>query len=119
MRRVKITKKPWGEEHLFACTDTYAGKTLFINKGHRLSLQFHCVKVETLFLVSGKIRLIKGVGKRLKTLIVDPGMAFHLPCKTIHRIEALKKSCLFEVSTPQLHDVVRLEDDYKREKKHG
>ncbi|MCK9582131.1 MAG: hypothetical protein M0Q46_00685 [Endomicrobiales bacterium] len=119
LQRPIITKKPWGSEELFAHTSRYAAKILVINKGHRLSLQYHRVKDETLLLLSGQLRLVISDGKTLKESIISKNVAFHLPPKTIHRMEALEKCILVEVSTPQLKDVVRLHDDYNREKKNG
>jgi len=116
--KVKITKKPWGEERLFALTPRYAGKILIIRKGHRLSLQLHKRKVETLYLEDGVLKL--SVGKQLNKLskkIITSGTVFHLPAKTIHRMEAIRNCRLVEVSTPELWDVVRIEDDYNRVKK--
>lgn len=115
MQKLRIIRKPWGEEHLFALKDRYAGKILIINKGHRLSLQYHNKKEETLYLLEGVIKLTTGKQRsRLKSKVVKKGCVFHLPAKTIHRMEAIETSHLVEVSTPELSDVVRLEDDYNR-----
>jgi len=112
---LKISKKPWGEEHLFALGNKYAGKILVIRKGHRLSLQYHLKKEETLYLLKGTLKLTLGMRKeRLREKVVKEGHIFHLPPRTIHRMEALKNCRLIEVSTPELDDVVRLEDDYQR-----
>ena len=114
---VKITKKPWGEERLFALSDKYAGKILIIRKGHRLSLQYHNKKEETLYLEDGVLKLLIGdrIGK-LKTKVITNGCVFHISPKTIHRMEAIENCRLVEVSTHQLDDVIRLEDDYNRVK---
>jgi mannose-6-phosphate isomerase-like protein (cupin superfamily) len=115
LKRIEITKKPWGEEHLFALTRKYAGKILRIMKGHRLSLQYHKKKDETLLLREGKMKLSIGRDrKKLKSKIVNEGCVFYFPRKTIHRMEALEDCLLIEVSTPELEDVVRLHDDYER-----
>ncbi|MBN1824141.1 MAG: hypothetical protein JW803_07475 [Endomicrobiales bacterium] len=114
---MRIIKKPWGEERLFALTKKYAGKLLIVRKTHRLSLQYHEKKEETLYLQSGLLKLIVGSSPRnLKTKIITSGKVFHLPPKTVHRMEALKDCVLVEVSTPELWDVVRIEDDYNRVK---
>lgn len=112
----KIKPKPWGREIWFAATDHYAGKILEVKKGARLSLQFHERKEETQFLFSGKVRLTFGLdAKKLRTKILNAGDVFHIPPKTIHRIEGVAPlSKIFEVSTPQLDDVVKLADDYGR-----
>lgn len=115
MAKIQITKKPWGEERLFALTGNYAGKILFIRKGHRLSLQYHERKEETLYLEDGILKLTLGGKKgKLVSRIVSSGHIFHLPPRTIHRMEALQNCRLIEVSTPQLKDVIRLQDDYDR-----
>ena len=118
MHKMKIVKKPWGEERLFANTNKYVGKIIIINKGHRLSLQYHKIKNETLLLDKGKLKLtIVKKNRKFKTKIVKSGYIFYLPPKTVHRMEAIKTCRLIEVSTPELWDVVRLEDDYNRIKK--
>jgi len=108
---VKRVHKPWGHERIFARAAKYVGKILVIEKGHRLSLQFHRVKHESLMVLRGRLKL--RLGK--KTRIVGPGVAFTIPPRTIHRFEAVTgRVTLIEVSTPELTDVVRLRDDYGR-----
>ena len=109
------TEKPWGYEILFALTDNYAGKVLFIKKGHRLSLQYHEVKEETIYLFSGKMLFIYEEKGQMKEAVLNPGDRFHIPPKMKHRMQALENCFVFEVSTPHLEDVVRLQDDYGRE----
>jgi len=106
----KIVDKPWGREIWYAHTDRYAGKVLEVTGGHLLSLQKHRVKHETLYLLTGRIRLT------LDDELFDwlPGTAVSIPPDTVHRMEALEDSVLLEVSTPELDDVVRLEDRYGR-----
>jgi len=107
--------KPWGEELLFARTARYAGKILRIRAGESLSLQYHERKDETIYLYQGRLRLLlpdetdPGAQKTLAA-----GEAVHLPPGTRHRLEALTDCVVFEVSTPELDDVVRLEDRYGR-----
>ncbi len=108
---MEILEKPWGEERLFALTAQYAGKLLHINKGARLSLQKHQVKDETLYILSGMVKLtVNGIdfmaGKDCQSIRIKAG--------EIHRIEAIIDSTIIEVSTPELDDVVRIEDDYGR-----
>jgi mannose-6-phosphate isomerase len=112
----KIKLKPWGREIWFATTKNYAGKILEVKKGERLSLQFHKKKEETQFLFSGKIRLTFGVdSQKLKSKILKAGEVFHIPPGMIHRIEGVESlSKIFEVSTPELTDVVKISDDYGR-----
>jgi mannose-6-phosphate isomerase-like protein (cupin superfamily) len=109
------TEKPWGYELLFALTNQYAGKLIFVNKGHRLSLQYHSKKDETLLIQQGKVLLEIGdeVGS-LKSVALNAGDSIHLSPMTMHRLQALEDTVIFEVSTPELADVTRLADDYGR-----
>jgi len=108
--------KPWGHELIWALTDVYCGKVLFVKQGESLSLQFHREKDESWLVQSGRARLELGaVGDAvLKTEIVGPGAAFHYTPGTVHRVTALEDTDILEVSTPHLEDVVRLEDAYGR-----
>jgi len=113
--QVEIKLKPWGKEIWFAHTDKYAGKILHITKGHRYSLQYHEKKEETQYLYKGKVKLIYGTEEAsLQEKILNPGDKFDVRPYTIHRLEALEDSEIFEVSTPELDDVVKLHDDYGR-----
>lgn len=115
MKDVIIKPKPWGREVWFAHTDKYAGKILEVKKGHRLSLQIHEKKMETQFLYKGKIKLYLGMDEaNLAETTLYPGEKIDIPPRTIHRVEALEDSEIFEVSTPELDDVVKLADDYGR-----
>jgi quercetin dioxygenase-like cupin family protein len=112
-----ITKveKPWGHELIWARTGDYVGKLLFIKKGHRLSLQYHREKEETIFLQAGVMQFVfEGQSGSLEDIILKPGEAHHIPVGRKHRMIALEDCTVFEVSTPQLDDVVRLEDSYGR-----
>ena len=113
-RRVE---KPWGWELIWALTDTYAGKLLFVRAGQALSLQYHERKDESWLIQSGRARIQLGpVGAvSLAEEEVGPGAAFHYTPRTVHRITAVEDTTILEVSTPQLDDVVRLEDRYGRE----
>lgn len=114
-RDVQIKVKPWGREIWFAHTDLYAGKILEITKGHRLSLQYHEYKTETLYLLSGKAKITFGKSQdELSERIFNPGDKIDINPYTVHRVEALENTQIFEVSTPHLTDVVKLEDDYGR-----
>ncbi|PHX69139.1 MAG: cupin [Opitutia bacterium] len=125
LQNPKIVIKPWGREIWFADQKQYAGKILEVTKGKRLSLQYHERKTETLYLISGKVRLtyreLQSGEKHESTPITEsnefiwePGSIVHIPVRTIHRFEALEDSVLLEASTPDLTDVVRLQDDYAR-----
>lgn len=107
--------KPWGYELIFAKTARYVGKILHINQGETLSLQYHNVKEETLFVVRGELKLtVESDGDR-RVLPLREGESFHIPPRLIHRMEAVVDTDVAEVSTPELDDVVRLEDRYGRE----
>jgi mannose-6-phosphate isomerase len=110
-------EKPWGYELIWAHSDRYCGKKLFIRQGESLSLQFHKEKDETIYVESGRIEFTIGApGNAVPhSEVVGPGVAFHVTPGTVHRVHALEDSLLLEVSTPQLDDVVRLEDVYGRE----
>jgi mannose-6-phosphate isomerase len=113
-RRVE---KPWGYELIWAHADAYVGKILFVRAGHSLSLQFHNEKDESWYVESGRAELELGaVGQSLLNReVIGPGASFHFVPGTVHRVTALEDTTILEVSTPQLDDVVRLEDQYGRE----
>ena len=109
----KRIEKPWGYEIIWAHTDDYVGKLLHINAGHRLSKQYHVEKEETVYVLSG---LLYDVDESDTVQQFKPGDSFHVIPGQIHRFQAWGEDVEFmEVSTPHLADVVRLEDDYKRE----
>ena len=112
-RRVE---KPWGWELIWAHCESYAGKVLFVRAGHSLSLQFHNEKDESWYVQSGSAEVQLGdAGEAvLSTEIVRPGACFRFRPGTVHRVRALEDTTILEASTPQLDDVVRLEDDYGR-----
>jgi len=113
-RPITQIPKPWGYELIFAQTERYVGKILHINKGESLSLQYHEMKEETLYVVDGELRLtIEHDGDR-RELSLRKGEAFHIPPRLIHRMEAIVDTDVAEVSTTELDDVVRLEDRYGR-----
>jgi mannose-6-phosphate isomerase-like protein (cupin superfamily) len=113
-RRVE---KPWGWELIWALAERYCGKVLFVRAGESLSLQFHREKDESWLVQSGRARLELGAAgeKALKEEVIAPGAAFRFRPGTVHRVTALEDTTILEVSTPQLDDVVRLEDAYGRE----
>ncbi len=113
--KIERVEKPWGYELIWAKTAKYAGKVLHLDKDKRLSYQYHRQKDEALFVASGKILVEleeEGAGK--STSCLKAGECLHIPALTRHRIMAVEDSDLFEVSTPELDDVVRLQDDYGR-----
>ena len=105
-----MVTKPWGSELWITHNDKYAGKKIYIIAGHRTSLQFHKIKQETIYLESGVGRIT--IGK--KTYLLSPGNVYEIKPGVVHRIEATGDCHIIEFSTPELDDVVRLEDDYDR-----
>jgi mannose-6-phosphate isomerase-like protein (cupin superfamily) len=112
MRRVE---KPWGHELIWAETDRYVAKVLFIRQGQRLSRQYHRRKDETFFVETGEMLLEVGQAPSVETLVMKPGDTFRCTPGTVHRMIGKTDVRVFEVSTPELDDVVRLEDAYGRE----
>ncbi|HXY85112.1 MAG TPA: hypothetical protein VEH52_06465 [Gaiellaceae bacterium] len=109
-------EKPWGYELVWAETGDYAGKVLFVRTGESLSLQLHREKDESWLVQSGRATLELGHAvDALTAAEIGPGASFHFPPGTLHRLTALEDTTIVEVSTPQLDDVVRLEDRYGRE----
>jgi len=114
---VRRVEKPWGHELIWAVSETYCGKLLFVKAGAALSLQFHNEKDESWLVQSGRAKLELGdVGQPvLNEEVISAGAAFRYRPGTVHRITALEDTTILEVSTPQLDDVVRLEDHYGRQ----
>ncbi len=109
-------EKPWGHELIWALTDDYCGKLLFVKAGESLSLQFHREKDESWLIHSGRAQLEMGKpGKVPTSEVAGPGAAFRIRPGTVHRVRALEDTTIIEVSTSQIEDVVRLEDKYGRE----
>ena len=114
---VERVEKPWGYEIVYGLTDRYCGKVLFVRKDEELSLQFHREKDAVIYVHEGRIELEvgdPGASGPLDSEVVGPGRAFRLTPGTVHRWRALEDSVVLEVSTPQVDDVVRLEDRYGR-----
>ena len=109
--------KPWGHELIWAETERYVGKVLFIKAGESLSLQFHRVKDESWLVQAGRAKLELGSAGNpvLEEEVVAQGATFRFRPGTVHRVTALEDTTIVEVSTPELDDVVRLEDRYGRE----
>ena len=113
----KRVEKPWGYELWWARTDRYVGKILHVKRGESLSLQYHNVKDETILLQSGRLLFETrpaGTEGELRKIEMKPGDVFHITPGTLHRMTALEDCDIVEVSTPELDDVVRLEDRYGR-----
>ena len=114
---VTRVEKPWGYELHWAKTDRYVGKLIHVNAGHALSLQYHNQKDETIFLWSGRMLFEIKEGEELVKREMKPGEAVHVTPGTVHRMTAIDDCDILEVSTPELDDVVRLEDRYGRVEK--
>jgi mannose-6-phosphate isomerase len=108
-------EKPWGHELIWASTDRYVGKILHVKAGHALSLQYHERKDETIHLLRGRLRFWVGSApERLQEVALQAGESYRIPPGTVHRMEAVTDVDILEASTPDLDDVVRLEDRYGR-----
>jgi len=112
---VKKVPKPWGYETIWAQTDRYVGKILHINAGHALSVQYHNRKDETVHLLSGELIYRVKLGDELQDMRLTTGQSFRITPGTVHQMEAITDCDILEVSTPELDDVVRLQDRYGRE----
>lgn len=112
--RGELVAKPWGYELIWAHTERYVGKILHINKGESLSYQFHRVKDETIRLLSGLMEMDVEVHGARRQLTLKPGDCLHVVPGMKHRMTAVEDCDVLEVSTPELDDVVRLEDRYGR-----
>jgi mannose-6-phosphate isomerase-like protein (cupin superfamily) len=109
-------EKPWGHELIFAVAESYVGKLIFVKAGESLSLQFHKEKDEAWYVLEGRAEIELGAPGEaiLATEVVGPGASFRFPPGTVHRLSAVEDTTILEVSTPQLDDVVRLDDRYGR-----
>jgi mannose-6-phosphate isomerase len=118
---MRVVPKPWGREEIFAENERYAGKLLYISAGQSLSLQYHERKDETLYVLEGEVILLVGADgegdKELTEMRLRPGQSYRIRPGTRHRMRAPETvpCVLVEVSSPELDDVVRLEDAYGRE----
>ncbi|MEP7132015.1 MAG: cupin domain-containing protein [Acidobacteriota bacterium] len=112
MRRVA---KPWGHELVFAENEKYAGKILHLDGGHCLSLQYHERKDETLYVLNGEVALSVEIEGEMQEIRLRKGEAFRIRAGVRHRLRAEAECELVEVSSPELDDVVRLEDAYGRQ----
>ena len=109
-------EKPWGHELRWAVTDRYLGKLIHINKGHQLSLQYHVQKEESIFVASGLLDLVlEDDAGELHVHRMTAGMSARVRPGRRHRFIGVEDTDLFEVSSPEIDDVVRLEDSYGRE----
>ena len=110
-------EKPWGWELIWALTDRYCGKLLFVRSGESLSLQYHEAKDESWYVQEGRAELeLSSVGDADREQVeIQAGDCFRFRPQTVHRLRAIEDTLMIEVSTPEIDDVVRLEDVYGRE----
>jgi mannose-6-phosphate isomerase len=112
---MRIVEKPWGREVWIAHTDRYALKEITVNKGHRSSLQYHVKKHEHIYVIEGSLSIEwENEAGQMETIVLNPGDVVENKPGRKHRVTALETTRLIEASTPELDDVVRVEDDYKR-----
>lgn len=111
----QVIPKPWGQEEVIYIDSRYMFKRLTMKAGHRCSLQYHNMKNETIYVLSGKLRIYVGeTQENLSERIYTSGEFINIHPKIIHRMEAVEDCVYLEASTPEIDDVVRLSDDYQR-----
>ena len=111
----ELIKKPWGKEEIIEINKKYMFKRLTMNKGHRCSLQYHDFKLETIYILDGKLKIFFGEkAEKLTCEIFEKGESITIKPKIIHRMEAIENCVYLESSTPEINDVTRLSDDYVR-----
>jgi mannose-6-phosphate isomerase len=114
---MRVIEKPWGKEEIIEINDRYMMKKLTMLKGHRCSLQYHNVKCETIYVLSGQLKIYFGPNKEsLDSRVFAASETITINPNVVHRMEAVEDSVYLEASTPEMEDVVRLSDDYKRER---
>lgn len=112
---MQVIEKPWGKEEVIEINDRYMMKKLTMWAGHRCSLQYHNFKLETIYVLSGQLRIYSGATQEsLISKVYGPHETITLTPGVIHRMEAVEDSIYLEASTPEMDDVIRLVDDYKR-----
>ena len=112
---MQVIEKPWGKEEIIEINDRYMMKKLTMWKGHRCSLQYHNHKIETIYVLSGQLRIFSGPNKdELSSRVYTEGETITLSPGVVHRMEGAEDSVYLEASTPEMDDVIRLVDDYER-----
>ena len=110
-----IIEKPWGREEVIEINDRYMVKRLTMHKGHRCSLQYHHHKKETIYVLQGRLRVWTGPNPQdLAAQVFGSDQGLTIEPGVIHRMEALEDCVYLESSTPEMEDVVRIQDDYQR-----
>jgi mannose-6-phosphate isomerase len=118
MIEFKVIEKPWGREEIIEINDKYMVKKLTMWAGHRCSLQYHNLKKETIYVLSGVLKIAQGTSQdNLKESLYRSGDSITIPPGLIHRMEGVEDAIYLEASTPEMEDVVRLMDDYQRARK--
>lgn len=113
---MKVIEKPGGKEEVIEINDKYMVKRLTMWKDHRCSLQYHNHKRETIYVLSGQLRIVSGPSEdQLEAKIYQPGESVTLEPGVVHRMEGAEDSVYLESSTPEMEDVVRISDDYNRQ----
>ena len=113
---MQVIEKPWGREEVIEINDKYMVKKLTMFAGHRCSLHFHNIKKETIYVLSGVLKIIQGTSQdELEEKIYRAGDTITIAPGLIHRMEGVEECVYLEASTPEMDDVVRLADDYQRE----
>ena len=111
----EIIEKPWGREEVLEINDKYMLKKLTMWAGHRCSLQYHEVKCETIYVLSGVLKIIHGTQvDDLRETLYHPDDVITIAPRIIHRMEGVEDAVYLEASTPEMNDVIRIEDDYSR-----
>lgn len=114
-RDMEVIEKPWGKEEVIEKNDRYMMKKLTMLAGHRCSLQYHNIKRETIYVLSGRLRIYTGSNPEdLNSKVYSQNENITLTPGVIHRMEAVEDAVYLEASTPEMEDVVRLADDYER-----
>mgnify|MGYP001438445723 FL=1 len=112
---MKFIEKPWGSEEVIEINEKYMVKKLTMKKNHRCSLQYHDFKKETIYVLSGDLKILIGKDKNnLETKVYTAGDSITIDPGIVHRMEGVTESVYLEASTPEMEDVIRLSDDYKR-----
>tara|TARA_B110000444_G_scaffold254792_1_gene287896 strand:+ start:501 stop:842 length:342 start_codon:yes stop_codon:yes gene_type:complete len=112
---MKFIEKPWGSEEVIEINEKYMVKKLTMKKNHRCSLQYHDFKKETIYVLSGDLKILIGKDKNnLETKVYTAGDSITIDPGIVHRMEGVTDSVYLEASTPEMEDVIRLSDDYKR-----
>jgi len=119
--KIRLIEKPWGMEEILEKNEKYMLKRLTMKKGYRCSIQYHNIKKETIYVLSGSLMvelnesIDGGYISTMKKIMLGPGEFLTIEPKMVHRMSAVNEDCVYlESSTPDEEDVVRIKDDYGR-----